>query len=60
MKRPYYCNNFYSGDLSTVGQTLTQGTKTLNRWFNTSALFERNSANRAGFIPGACVSRGYR
>jgi len=38
-------NNFYYGDLNTVGQTLTQGTKTLNQWFNTSAPFERNSAN---------------
>jgi hypothetical protein len=38
-------NNFYYGDLSTVSQTLTQGTKSLNQWFNTSAPFERNSAN---------------
>jgi hypothetical protein len=38
-------NNFYYGDLNTIGQTLTQGTKTLNQWFNTSAPFERNSAN---------------
>jgi hypothetical protein len=38
-------NNFYYGDLSTVGETLTSGTKTLNQWFNTSAPFERNSAN---------------
>ena len=38
-------NNFYYGDLSTVSQTLTQGSKTLNQWFNTSAPFERNSAN---------------
>ena len=38
-------NNFYYGDLSTVADTLTQGTKTLNQWFNTSAPFERNSAN---------------
>ena len=38
-------NNFYYGDLSKVSQTLTQGTKTLNQWFNTSAPFERNSAN---------------
>jgi len=39
-------NNFYYGDLKTVGETLTQGTKTLDRWFNTSAPFERNSANQ--------------
>jgi hypothetical protein len=38
-------NLFYYGDLSTVGDTLTEGTKTLNRWFNSSAPFERNSAN---------------
>ncbi|HYW48621.1 MAG TPA: carboxypeptidase-like regulatory domain-containing protein [Bryobacteraceae bacterium] len=38
-------NDFYYGDLSTVSQVLTQGTKTLNQWFNTSAPFERNSAN---------------
>ena len=38
-------NNFYYGDLSTVGQTLTEGAKSLDRWFNTSAPFERNSAN---------------
>jgi hypothetical protein len=38
-------NNFYYGDLNTISQTLTQGTKTLNQWFNTSAPFERNSAN---------------
>ena len=39
-------NNFYYGDLNTIGDTLTQGTKTLDRWFNTSAQFERNSANQ--------------
>jgi hypothetical protein len=39
-------NNFYYGDMSTIGETLTQGTKTLDRWFNTSAQFERNSANQ--------------
>ena len=38
-------NLFYYGDLSTVGDTLTEGAKTLNRWFNSSAPFERNSAN---------------
>ena len=38
-------NNFYYGDLNTVGETLTQGTKTLARWFNTGAPFERNSGN---------------
>jgi len=38
-------NNFYYGDLNKIGETLTQGTKTLNQWFNTSAPFERNSAN---------------
>jgi len=38
-------NDFYYGDLNTIGQTLTQGTKTLNAWFNSSAPFERNSAN---------------
>jgi hypothetical protein len=38
-------NDFYYGELNTISQTLTQGTKTLNRWFNTSAPFERNSAN---------------
>jgi len=39
-------NNFYYGDLKTVGETLTQGAKTLDRWFNISAPFERNSANQ--------------
>jgi hypothetical protein len=39
-------NNFYYGDLKTVGETLTQGAKTLDRWFNTGAPFERNSANQ--------------
>ncbi len=39
-------NNFYYGDLNTIGDTLKQGTKTLDRWFNTSAQFERNSANQ--------------
>src|SRR5438270_628568 len=38
-------NNFYYGDLSTAGETLSQGAKSLNRWFNTGAPFERNSAN---------------
>jgi hypothetical protein len=38
-------NDFYYGDLNRIGQTLTQGTKTLNGWFNASAPFERNSAN---------------
>ncbi len=38
-------NNFYNGDLSKVGETLTQGTKTIGQWFNASAPFERNSAN---------------
>ena len=38
-------NNFYYGDLTTAGQTLTEGTKTLDRWFNTAAPFERNAAN---------------
>jgi len=38
-------NNFYSGDLNTVSQTLTEGTKTFDRWFNTSAPFEKNAAN---------------
>src|SRR5207244_5887642 len=38
-------NNFYYGDLRTIGETLTQGTKSLDQWFNTSAPFERNSAN---------------
>jgi hypothetical protein len=40
-----WANNFYYGDLNTVGDTLTQGTKTLNQWFNTSAPFEKNAAN---------------
>ena len=39
-------NNFYYGDMNTIGDTLTQGTKTLDRWFNTSAQFEKNSANQ--------------
>src|ERR1035437_1086060 len=39
-------NNFYYGDMNTIGDTLAQGTKTLDRWFNTSAQFERNSANQ--------------
>jgi hypothetical protein len=39
-----WANNFYYGDLNTVGDTLTQGTKTLNQWFNTSAPFEKNAA----------------
>jgi hypothetical protein len=38
-------NYFYYGNLSTIGQTLTQGTKTIGQWFNTSAPFERNAAN---------------
>jgi hypothetical protein len=38
-------NNYYYGDLNKVGETLTQGTKTLDQWFNTAAPFERNSAN---------------
>src|SRR5262249_49972860 len=38
-------NNFYYGDLNAIAGTLTQGTKTLDRWFNTSAPFERNAAN---------------
>jgi hypothetical protein len=38
-------NNYYYGDLNKVGETLTQGTKTLDQWFNTTAPFERNSAN---------------
>ena len=37
-------NYFYYDDLSAVGQTLTEGTKSLNQWFNTSAPFERSSA----------------
>lgn len=40
-----WSNNFYYGDLNTVSDTLTQGTKTLNQWFNTAAPFERNAAN---------------
>ena len=38
-------NYFYYGDLGTVGQTLTSGTKSLNQWFNTSAPFEKNPNN---------------
>jgi hypothetical protein len=38
-------NNFYYGDLNTIGSTLTQGTKTLDRWFNTGAPFEKNANN---------------
>ena len=38
-------NNFYYGDLSKAGETLASGTKTLDRWFNTDAPFEKNSAN---------------
>ena len=30
-------NNFYYGDLNSIGSTLTEGTKTLNQWFNTNA-----------------------
>jgi hypothetical protein len=37
-------NYFYYGDLNTVGSTLTEGTKTLNRWFNTDAPFEKSPA----------------
>jgi hypothetical protein len=40
-----WSNDFYYGDLNTIGRTLAQGTKTFNQWFNTSAPFERNSAN---------------
>ena len=39
-------NYFYYGDMNTIGDTLAQGTKTLDRWFNTSAQFERNAANQ--------------
>jgi len=39
-------NYFYYGDPATISSTLTQGTKTLNQWFNTSAPFERNAANQ--------------
>ena len=39
-------NFFYYGDMNTVSQTLTEGSKTLDRWFNTSAPFEKNSANQ--------------
>ena len=39
-------NYFYYGDMNTIGDTLAQGTKTLDRWFNTSAQFEKNSANQ--------------
>jgi hypothetical protein len=44
---PYltWANNYYYGDLSKIGDTLTQGTKSLDNWFNTAAPFERNSAN---------------
>jgi len=38
-------NDFYYGDLNTIGSTLTEGTKTLNQWFNTNAPFEKNAAN---------------
>ena len=38
-------NSFYYGDLNSIGSTLTEGTKTFNRWFNTSAPFEKNAAN---------------
>lgn len=38
-------NDFYYGDLSTASETLASGAKSLNQWFNTSAPFERNSAN---------------
>jgi hypothetical protein len=38
-------NFFYYGDLNTVGSTLTEGTKSLDRWFNTNAQFEKNAAN---------------
>ncbi len=37
-------NYFYYGDLSTVGSTLTEGSKSLDQWFNTAAPFERSSA----------------
>ena len=37
-------NYFYYGDLNTVGDTLTEGTKSLGRWFNTDAPFEKSSA----------------
>jgi hypothetical protein len=39
-------NYFYYGDMNTIGDTLKQGTKTLDRWFNTGAQFEKNSANQ--------------
>ena len=38
-------NYFYYDDLSKVGSTLTQGTKTFDRWFNTAAPFEKNASN---------------
>jgi hypothetical protein len=40
-------NYFYYGDPSTIGPTLTQGTKTIGQWFNTNAPFNKNSANVA-------------
>jgi hypothetical protein len=40
-------NYFYYGDPSTIGPTLTEGTKTLGHWFNTNAPFNKNSANVA-------------
>ena len=37
-------NYFYYGDLNAIGSTLTEGAKTLDRWFNTAAPFEKSSA----------------
>jgi hypothetical protein len=37
-------NYFYYGDLNTVGDTLTEGTKTLSTWFNSGAPFEKVSS----------------
>jgi hypothetical protein len=38
-------NYFYYGNLNSIGETLTEGAKTLDRWFNTSAPFEKNASN---------------
>jgi len=45
--------------LSKVSETLTEGTKTLNQWFNTAAPFERNSANGPASFQARVFSRRY-
>jgi hypothetical protein len=43
-------NYFYYGDFATLPSDLTEGTKTLNRWFNTDLPFEKvSSKNPASY-----------